>query len=184
MQHKKLAGFLVLVLLEAAQLGEAMADNPDFEIWSPVFKDNQAIPAHYTGEAEDISPPLLWSGVPLEAKALAVLMDDPDAPQAEPFTHWIAYNLPPSLTGLSEAIRPGPDISLYPGALQGRNSWGEFGYKGPYPPKGHGIHHYHFTLFALTDSLDAKPGLDRRRLLQAVEPLMIKKAVWVGTYSR
>src|SRR6266536_2438083 len=100
----------------------------EFELRSDAFGDGEPIPARYTCEGEDVSPPLAWTGVPEGAVSLALICDDPDAPSGT-FTHWVAWGIDPSTGGLAEgqsAPREGP------------NGFGSGGYRGPCPPPGHG----------------------------------------------
>ena len=153
-------------------------------LWSGAFGHNERIPQRYTGEAEDLSPPLEWDGIPEEAVELALLVDDPDAPQAEPWTHWIVYKVPVRLKALPEGVSPAFSVPGVIGALQGKNSWGTIGYRGPLPPKGHGLHHYRFTLYALRKAIAAKTGLSRSEFLSAVKGAVLDEARLVGVYQR
>jgi Raf kinase inhibitor-like YbhB/YbcL family protein len=145
----------------------------DLKITSPAFAHHKRIPDKHTGDGEDVSPPLEWSGVPEGTKAFAVVVHDPDAPLVDGFTHWVAYGISGEATGLAEG---GPVTS-------GRNSFGNAGYNGPAPPPDHGTHHYYFWVYALDDDLDLEPGLDRRALLDRIEDHVIEQARLVGTYS-
>ncbi|HNQ21557.1 MAG TPA: YbhB/YbcL family Raf kinase inhibitor-like protein [Phycisphaerae bacterium] len=153
-------------------------------ITSPAFTANQRIPIRHTGEGEDISPVLNWTGVPAGAKELALICDDPDAPRAEPWVHWVIYKIAPTATGLPEGIRAAEKPDNPAGALQGKNSWPTIGYRGPLPPPGHGMHHYHFKLYALDAALNVKPGLDKTQLLAAMKGHVLAEAELIGTYER
>jgi Raf kinase inhibitor-like YbhB/YbcL family protein len=153
-------------------------------IQSAAFKAEQAMPKKHTGEGADVSPALSWSGVPAEAKELALICDDPDAPRPEPWVHWVLYKLPPTLTGLPEAVPAKAKLTEPAGALQGKNSWNTVGYRGPLPPPGHGVHHYHFKLYALKTALDAPPELTKDELLKRIKPLVLAEGDLVGTYQR
>lgn len=153
-------------------------------ISSSAFKHNEPIPAKYTGEGADVSPPLTWSGVPDGTKELALIMDDPDAPRPEPWVHWVVYKLPPTLTGLPEGVPKTPTLTDPPGALQGNNTWPKIGYNGPMPPRGHGVHHYHFKLYALDTALDVQPGLDKKGLLARMQGHILAEGELIGTYRR
>jgi Raf kinase inhibitor-like YbhB/YbcL family protein len=154
----------------------------EITIGSPAFKANGAISKQYTGEGKNISPPLQWSGVPAETKELALIVDDPDAPMAEPFVHWVIYGIPAGETGLPEGV---PDKeTLDSGAKQGRNDFGTTGWSGPMPPKGHGTHHYHFKLYALKAPLNLPPGQKKKELLQAMKDQVIAGGELIGTYAR
>ena len=153
-------------------------------IQSTAFDPGQVIPKQYTGDGEDVSPALTWSGVPADAKELALICDDPDAPRAEPWVHWVIYKLPASATGLPEAVPVRTMLSEPAGVLQGRNSWNTVGYRGPAPPPGHGVHHYHFKLYALNAVLDLPAGLLKDELLKRIEPHVIAESELIGTYRR
>ena len=151
---------------------------------SKAFKAGERIPVKYTGEGEDISPPLTWSPVPADTKEIALIMDDPDAPTAEPWVHWVLYKVPANTPGLPEKIANTEKLSTPPGAIQGKTSAPKIGYHGPMPPKGHGVHHYHFKLYALNAALDLKPGLDKKTLLKAIAGHILAEGELIGTYER
>jgi hypothetical protein len=152
---------------------------------SPAFKQNHLIPRRHTGDGEDLSPALSWSEVPPAARELALVVDDPDAPTPEPWVHWVLYKIPSGTAGLDEHILPAPRVSRPAGALQGRNSWPKgIGYRGPAPPKGHGLHHYHFRLYALDAPLALEPGADKSTLLAAMKGHILAEDELVGTYER
>ena len=153
-------------------------------IQSPEFGNNQAIPKRFTGDGEDASPQLTWSGVPEAAKELALICDDPDAPRAEPWVHWVIYKIPPDASPFSEGIPTSGTLTGSPAGLQGRNSWGTLGYRGPAPPRGGGVHRYYFKLYALDSPLDVKPGLDKQELLEAMSGHILGEGELVGTYER
>ncbi len=151
---------------------------------SPAFADGQPIPRRYTGDGEDLSPPLSWSGLPHHAMELALIMDDPDAPTSEPWVHWVIYRLHADEQGLVEGIPPVARPESPARCLQGENSWGGVGYRGPAPPRGHGTHHYIFRLFALNDVLNLPEGLDKTRLLAAIQDHILSESGLTGTYHR
>jgi Raf kinase inhibitor-like YbhB/YbcL family protein len=151
---------------------------------SSAFADGKPIPRRHTGDGEDLSPLLEWSGLPATARELALIVDDPDAPTPEPWVHWVIYKLPATLAGLPEGVPPTAQKSPIPGAVQGKNSWSTIGYRGPAPPKGHGVHHYHFKLYALDRALDLREGLDKASLLKAIEGHLLEERELVGTYER
>ena len=156
----------------------------EIKITSPAFANNQPIPRKYTGEGEDVSVPLRWSGAPRETREFALICDDPDAPQLEPWVHWLMYKMPGGTTELPEAVPPERTLQAPPGAMQGINSFKKIGYGGPMPPKGHGVHHYHFKLYALNTSLTVQPGIDKKALLAAMKGAVIAEGEIVGTYER
>lgn len=157
------------------------------QLSSSAFAPGGAIPRRYTGEGEDISPPLQWTGLPTGTQELALICDDPDAPTPEPWVHWVLYKIPPQTTGLPEGLPKTAQLSHPPGAMQGKNSWttGQMiGYRGPMPPPGHGVHHYHFTLYALDAPLSIQPGETKKNLLKKMEGHILAAAELIGTYQR
>jgi len=153
-------------------------------IRSSAFADQARIPKRFTGDGEDVSPELSWSGVPAGARELALICDDPDAPTPEPWVHWVIYKIPATATGLRENIPKTGSLSEPAGALQGVNSWGTIGYRGPAPPRGHGVHHYHFKLYVLDTALNVAAGVDKKKLLSAMQGHIVAQGELVGTYQR
>jgi Raf kinase inhibitor-like YbhB/YbcL family protein len=151
---------------------------------SSAFIEGHPIPVRHTEDGEDLSPPLSWSGLPKGTQELALIVDDPDAPTAEPWVHWVIYNIPADAPGLDEGVPRTPTLQNPAGSLQGRNTWGTIGYRGPAPPKGHGTHHYHFKLYALDAPLGIGPGLDKKAVLEAVSGHVLGQKELVGTYQR
>lgn len=143
---------------------------------SPSFKAGGAIPKRFTGEGEDVSPALRWSGLPEGTREIAVICDDPDAPTPNPWVHWVLYRIPPESAGLDEGDTGG--------AVAGRNDFGRTGYGGPLPPRGHGVHHYHFKVYALDTETDLPPGATKEELLEAIEGHILAAGELVGTYER
>jgi Raf kinase inhibitor-like YbhB/YbcL family protein len=155
------------------------------KISSPAFGQHGKIPKKYTGDGEDVSPPLEWSGVPAGTKQLALICHDPDAPMPHGFTHWVLYGISPARKGLAEEMKADGSI------IQGKNGTGRLGYMGPAPPNGHGTHHYYFWLYALDGSTpELKPGMTADELLAVIDdhivgPEFPKEQVrLVGTYER
>jgi len=153
-------------------------------VQSPSFANGQPIPKKFTGEGEDVSPALSWSGLPAGTREIALICDDPDAPTPEPWVHWVIYKIPAARTGLPDSVPPTEKLSSPPGAMQGNNTWPAIGYKGPMPPKGHGVHHYHFKVYALDAGLDVKPGLNKKELLKAMHGHILAEGELIGTYQR
>lgn len=156
-------------------------------IRSTAFAEGDVIPRQHTGDGQDVSPPLAWEGVPVAAKELAIICDDPDAPSAEPWVHWVIYRIASTVTELPQGIPSGSRLDAPIPAFQGRNSWSTgrtIGYRGPAPPPGHGIHHYHFKLYALDCELVAEPGIDKNTLLAAMDGHVLDQGELVGTYQR
>ncbi len=154
------------------------------KITTPAFSEGQPIPKRHSEDGEDLSPTLSWSSLPADTKELALVVDDPDAPRTEPWVHWLIYKIPADADGLKEGVPQQEKPSSPTGAVQGKNSWGTVGYRGPAPPKGHGTHHYHFKLYALDAALDLKPGLDKHELLNAISGHVLGQGEMVGTYQR
>ena len=146
---------------------------------SPAFQDGEAIPVKYSGEGQDISPELTWSGVPNGTQSFVLIMDDPDAPGGV-FTHWVIFNIPADSRELEEAVPT--QLKLPSGALQGRNDFGTIGYGGPYPPPG-SLHHYNFTLYALDDTLDLQAGATKQQVLNAIQGHILAQVQLVGTFQ-
>jgi Raf kinase inhibitor-like YbhB/YbcL family protein len=147
------------------------------EVSSPAFEPGGAIPQKYTGEGRDLSPPLMWDGLPQGTKEIALVCDDPDAPRPEPWVHWVVYKIPAGVRGFREGGTQG-------GALEGENDFGRPGYGGPMPPRGHGVHRYHFRVYALDAELEVAAGLTKEQLLEAMEGHVLDEGELVGTYER
>ena len=141
---------------------------------SSSFENNQNIPKTYSCDGDNINPPLEISDVPENAKSLALIMDDPDAPGGT-FTHWFMWNITTDTKEILEGDWPED-------AEQGLNDRGELGYTGPCPPSG--VHHYHFKLYALSKKLDIPPNSTKEELEKEIENAFISKSELVGIYSR
>ena len=153
------------------------------KIESPAFGMNESIPRQYTVDGRNTSPPLRWSDLPAGTKELALIVDDPDAPVGT-WVHWLLYRVPTDSNELPENILPSLRVDKPGGALQGKNSWGNVGYGGPAPPRGHGMHHYHFRLYALDLKLNLDPGASKEALLEAMSGHILAEGELVGTYQR
>ena len=151
---------------------------------SSAFQNDREIPKRFTGEGEDISPTLQWSGVPVGTKEFVIICEDPDAPQPTPFVHWLLYNISPSITFLSEGIPSWKEVDAPVRVQQGKNSFGKIGYNGPFPPIGHGIHHYLFKLYALNSTLAVPPGATKEELSKAMEGHILDAAQLTGKFIR
>lgn len=152
----------------------------DMQLTSSAFSNNGAIPARFTGEAEDVSPQLSWSKAPEGTKSYAVICHDPDAPLISAngtygFVHWTLYNIPGSVTELPEGVSE---------FTQGKNNFGKSGFNGPMPPEGHGQHKYYFWVIALDEDLQLSEGLTLWELLAKVEPHALAMNRLIGTYQR
>lgn len=150
---------------------------------SLAFTDQQSIPRKYTCEGEDVSPPLVWAGLPAETKSLVLIVDDPDAPDPNApkmvYVHWVLYNLPPDSRGLPENVA---DDDLPAGTLQGVNDWKQTGYGGPCPPIGQ--HRYFHKLYALDTLLPDLQNPSKDQLLAAMKDYVLAHAELVGTYQK
>lgn len=147
---------------------------------STAFQPDGAIPSCYTGEGENLSPPLKWSEPPKGTQGFAIICHDPDAPLVSAegtygFVHWVLYNLPGSLHSLEE----GSDMGT-----PGINNFGNLGYGGPLPPPAHGRHRYYFWVLALDDDLALLEGLTLWQFLKEAEPHILGMSRLVGTYER
>ncbi len=152
-------------------------------IESPAFPHGGEIPRKYTCDGEDISPPLSWSGIPSGTRSLALIVDDPDAPDPRApkmtWVHWVLYDLPPDSTGLPEGVAP---AALPPGTRQGLNDWKRTGYGGPCPPIGR--HRYFHKLYALDTVLPDLGTPTKAQLEAAMKGHVLAEAQLVGTYQR
>lgn len=157
-----------------------MSSGEPLRLWSTAFEDGGTIPDRHTCEGDDLSPPLLWSGVPAETRSLAVLCEDPDAPGGT-FVHWVLFNLPADAAELAEGVPPKPELPS--GARHGMTDFRRVGWGGPCPPPGR-PHRYVFTLLALGTSLGLAPGITIAELRQAVKDSVLAGATLTGLYAR
>ena len=197
MVSRKLAPLLLLMLCScrpAQQAGSAVNQTPQaspsastttggtkmaITITSPAFNDGDLIPKQYTCDGANISPPLNWSGVPPNAKSLALVCDDPDAP-GKTWVHWVVYDLPAGTKSLSENAAA---VGLPAPGKQGLNDFKKIGYGGPCPPSG--THRYYFKLYALDRASGLKdPGATKDQLLKAIEGAIVGEGQLVGRYKR
>lgn len=148
---------------------------------SPAFAEGDRIPVQYTCEGEDLSPPLTWSGAPSGTKSFALICEDPDAP-AGTWHHWAAYNIPADQDSLPKGFPTDDEVGPIHQAL---TDFGRPGYGGPCPPRGHGTHHYHFRLMALSvPTLDVSLDSSCPDVQKAAKPHILAVAELMGTYSR
>lgn len=146
---------------------------------STAFDANGFIPAKYTCDGENISPPLIWDQVPTGTQSIALIVDDPDAP-GRTFVHWVVYDIPATVRQLPEKIAA--DKTLPNGGVQGINDFGKLGYGGPCPPSG--VHRYFFKLYALDQKLALAAGATKNQILAAMENHVLAKADLIGRYKR
>ena len=176
MRQQAAQGTNVPLALARTQGGGKLAVN------SPAFAGNAMLAVKYSEYADGVSPPLSWSKVE-GAKSYAIIMEDPDAPQ-KPFVHWLAWNIPATVTSLPEGLQEQPRLTEPEGVLQGRTTRGSTGYYGPRPPVGDPAHHYHFQVFALDTVLALPFGADRDQLLNAMHGHVLAKGELVGRYRQ
>jgi Raf kinase inhibitor-like YbhB/YbcL family protein len=150
------------------------------QLTSSAFKHGDRIPVRHTCEGADASPPLQWSGGPVERRSLALVCDDPDAPRGN-WVHWVLYNLPGQTLELTEGMPSTPELPS--GARQGRNDSGDIGYSGPCPPPGK-PHRYYFRLYALDVLLTLPYGVSKAELEEAMADHILAQGTLMGTYQR
>lgn len=153
---------------------------PKIVVVSPDFPAEGEIPAGFSAYGKNVSPSLNWTDVPEKAKSLALIVEDPDAPGAKPFVHWLVANLPvkPNLLAQNQ---PQTDTLKERSGIQGRNGMKSLGYFGPKPPSG--THHYHFKIYALDSTLDLPKGFDREQLEAAMKGHKVAEGEIVGTFT-
>ena len=149
------------------------------KVQSAAFSEGNAIPKQYTCDGRDVSPPLSWSGVPAQARSLALICDDPDAPR-KTWVHWVLFDLPAGTAELPEAVPPGETTPA--GGTQGTNDFRKLGYGGPCPPSG--THRYEYKLAALDAKVGLRGGSTKKELLAAMEGHVLAEAKLTGKYSR
>jgi Raf kinase inhibitor-like YbhB/YbcL family protein len=167
---------------EALSLGRITPREPGapLELLSDAIGIDGVIDGRHTAYGDNLSPPLRWTPV-AGAGAYAIILEDPDAPMEHPFVHWMIWNIPGSLDALPEGL-PNADRLITPqGAIQGKNDNGSFGYFGPRPPAGTGVHHYHFQLFALDSPLTLHSDADLRALVDSMKGRVIADTELIGT---
>jgi Raf kinase inhibitor-like YbhB/YbcL family protein len=146
---------------------------------SSAFPEGGTIPAKYTCDGNDVSPPLKWTGVPEATKSLALISDDPDAPMGT-WVHWVMWNIPPSVQELAENVPPKPELP--DGSRQGISDFGRPGYGGPCPPSG--VHRYYFRVYALDTMLDLPGSTRKADLLRAIKGHILAEGQLMGKYSK
>jgi Raf kinase inhibitor-like YbhB/YbcL family protein len=170
-----------LALLSGCGGGEKVEGPPPaaperITLTSPAFAPDATIPRRFTCSGEGISPPLAWEGVPAEARSLALLMEDPDAPGGT-FVHWTLFDLAPDAGELRAGGQPA-------GARTGENSFGDRGYGGPCPPEGDAPHRYRFVLYALRDELGLDAGASPQDVRAAIGERAIARGQLTGRFGR
>jgi Raf kinase inhibitor-like YbhB/YbcL family protein len=169
---------------EALSLGRITPREPGvtLELLSTAIDIDGTIEPRYTAYGDNVSPPLRWTAVP-GAGAYALILEDPDAPIEKPFVHWLIWNIPGDLTALPEGV-PNNETPVTPqGAVQAKNDNGSFGYFGPRPPAGTGLHHYHIQIFALDGPLTLHGDADIRALVNAMQGRVLADSELIGTFE-
>jgi len=150
---------------------------------SSSFDHESEIPVRHTCQGADASPPLAWSGVPEGTKSLALVVDDPDAPDPRApkrtWVHWVVYDIPPGVTALPANASA---VAMPPGARQGLNDWHATGYRGPCPPIGR--HRYVHKLYALDTIVSDLGKVDKTTLEHAMKGHILAQATLIGTYEK
>ena len=161
------------------RLSQLSSSRLTMNLESSAFAADGLIPPQYTCDGQDISPPLSWSAPPEGTQSFVLICDDPDAP-LRTFVHWVVYNLPPEIRGLSEAAAF--ESTLQSGGIQGINDFRKIGYGGPCPPRG--AHRYFFKLYALDIQLELKPGVTKTQVIKAMDGHVLASAELIGRYAR
>ncbi len=153
---------------------QSVTSSTSITVTSSAFQEGKPIPVEFTCNGAGKIPPLAWTGTPSDAAALALVVDDPDAPSGT-FTHWVVLDLPSGTSKLDGGTLPG-------GAVQATNSGGRVGWYPPCPPSG--IHRYRFTVYALSKATGLPTGAGLAEALRAVESTAVAQGRLVGTYGR
>jgi Raf kinase inhibitor-like YbhB/YbcL family protein len=165
---------IILLISCSSVIAKGGKKMSDLKITSPAFASNGYIPARYTCDGTDISPPLEIGNIPAEAKSLTLIVDDPDAPVGM-WVHWVVWNIDPATREIAEDSVPHA-------ATQGKNDWKRNGYGGPCPPSG--VHRYFFKLYALDTKLNLGAGTTKSNLEKAMEGHILAKSELIGLYKR
>lgn len=147
---------------------------------SSAIQNGEPIPQRFTCEGENISPELYWEGAPQETRSFVLILHDPDAPRDDGFTHWLLYDIPPTVTHIPEDISQQAPVAE--SGLQGKNDSGKLGYTGPCPPSGR--HRYFARLYALRKKLDLPPGATPTEVKLALEGKVIEQTELMGTFAK
>lgn len=148
---------------------------------SSAFAPGQPIPEKHARDGKDLSPELSFSGAPEKTQSFALVCDDPDAPRGT-WVHWVYFDIPASRTSLPEGVPKDERPST--GGVQGKSDYGDIGWGGPQPPRGHGVHHYEFRLSALDTLLRLAPGSTKAEVEAAMRGHVLAQAKTMGTYRR
>lgn len=157
-------------------------DNSGLVVMSPSQGTDGRLDDRHSAYHDNISPPLTWDGV-AGAESYALVVEDPDAPRDKPFIHWMIWNIPPEAGGLPEGVPQAQRIAPPHPIIQGRNDNGDYGWVGPMPPAGHGVHRYYFQLFALDQRLELDPDTPLEELINVLKGHTLAKGEMVATYE-
>jgi len=161
------------------EISEERSQQMTVSVSSSAFQEGGMIPAKYTCDGNDVSPPLTWAGIPAGAKSIALIGDDPDAPVGT-WVHWVMWNIPPDVHELPENVPPKPELP--DGSRQGMSDFRRPGYGGPCPPSG--VHRYYFKVYALDTMLDLPSSARKGELLKAMKGHVLAEGQLMGKYSR
>ncbi len=164
---------------QANEKTEGGKEMEEIKITSSAFEEGGMIPSKYTCDGANVSPPLLWTGVPEGAASIAIISDDPDAPMGT-WVHWVLYNLPGQTKELAQDFPP--DETLPDGTRQGVTDFGSTGYGGPCPPSG--THRYFFKIYALDTKIDIVSVINKKDLVKAMEGHILAQGQLMGKYKR
>jgi Raf kinase inhibitor-like YbhB/YbcL family protein len=183
--HRKLAVLTGFVLCFSAwpsgkSFSQEKRGTMSLQISSAAFSAGESIPKKFTCDGPDVSPQLKWNDPPANARSIALIMDDPDAPVGT-WVHWVLYDLPARTRELHEEVAKQEQLSS--GARQGRNDFGRIGYGGPCPPPGK-PHRYFFKLYALDAKLGLKAGATKADVERAMKDHVLAQAELIGRYGR
>lgn len=191
MIHRKFSAVASLPFLIALPiiLSNAAAHEPrpihSIQLSSPAFRYGAPIPRQFTGDGQDISPPLQWSGAPKSTQQFVLIVEDPDVNGPDPWVHWVLYGIPAKVHQLPEKLPSSSDLTQPIQARQGTNSFGKTGYNGPQPPPASGAHRYYFKLFAVNvGDLQLPAHPTARDVRQAIEGHIVGEGGFMGRYQR
>lgn len=155
---------------------------PPLALSTTALASSAAIPTKFTCDGQDVSPTLSWNDPPAGTATFALIVDDPDAPVAGGWTHWVLFDLPAQQRALAENVPKTAQLAA--GGTHGYNSWDRVGYGGPCPPRGDRPHTYRFTLYAVSGQLGLAGGSTRSQVLAALQGRTLEQALLTGTYQR
>jgi Raf kinase inhibitor-like YbhB/YbcL family protein len=182
MAHRHAIALAALAIAASPGCGDETVDGPApaapdrLRVSSSAFAAGGSIPVRFTCAGGGVSPPLAWRGVPARARALALLLEDPDA-SGGTFVHWTLYDISPRATGMRAGAAPA-------GSREGTNSFGDRGYGGPCPPEGDAPHRYVFALYALRSPLGLEPGSAPDDVRAAIAERAIARGRLTGRFGR